>query len=267
MKFKKSKKSIGLGVVTGALGLALIGGGTWASFNDVEKANAVYSAGELDLSAKENSGAINLANLKPGDKLKKEFNFENKGTLAINQVLMQLGYSNFKDGKAKNGDQNTAEEFLSQFQVSVLTVGAEGGNGYPKNIILEGANLLDLYLLTSEQDQAAFDKLRNAIDEKFLHESGKINVATVDGATAPEYDGIPKNPYDYDKVEMIIEFVNDQTKDGEGKYIQNKYQGDAIQIDLSFEATQWNGLTIDPKKHTDEKGYVKENEKAHSEDK
>ncbi len=66
---------------------------------------------------------------------------------------------------------------------------------------------------------------------------------------------------------MIIEFVNDQTKDKDGDYIQNKYQGDAIQIDLSFEATQWNGFTINPKKHTDEKGYVKENEKAHSDDK
>lgn len=51
------KKSIRLGVLSGALGLALIGGGTWAAFNDIEKANAVYSTGELDLSAKENSGS------------------------------------------------------------------------------------------------------------------------------------------------------------------------------------------------------------------
>ncbi|ABV62863.1 biofilm matrix protein TasA [Bacillus pumilus] len=262
------KRSIRLGVLSGALGLALIGGGTWAAFNDIETANAVYSTGELDLSAKENSGAINLSNLKPGDRIKKEFNFENKGSLAINQVLMSLDYSQYQDGaSAKKGGKNTAEEFLSQFQVSVLTVGAEGGNGYPKNIILDAANLLDLHQLTAKQDQTAFEKLRHAVDEKFLHESGKINVATVDGTVAPEYDGIPKNPFDYDKMEMIIEFVNDQTKDKDGHYIQNKYQGDAIQIDLSFEATQWNGLTINPKKHTDEKGYVKENEKAHSEDK
>lgn len=220
------KRSIRLGVLSGALGLALIGGGTWAAFNDVETANAVYSTGELDLSAKENSGAINLSNLKPGDRIKKEFNFENKGSLAINQVLMSLDYSQFQDG-ASAGGKNTAEEFLSQFQVSVLTVGAEGGNGYPKSIILDAANLLDLHQLTAKQDQTAFEKLRHAVDEKFLHESGKINVATVDGTVAPEYDGIPKNPFDYDKMEMIIEFVNDQTKDKAGHYIQNKYQGDA----------------------------------------
>lgn len=38
------------------------------------------------------------------------------------------------------------------------------------------------------------------------------------------------------------------------------------QLQFSFEATQWNGLTI-KKDHTDKDGYVKENEKAHSEDK
>ncbi|MDI5788444.1 hypothetical protein PO124_08525 [Bacillus licheniformis] len=28
--------------------------------------------------------------------------------------------------------KSTAEDFLKQFKVSVLTVGVEGGNGYPK---------------------------------------------------------------------------------------------------------------------------------------
>ncbi len=88
--------------------------------------------------------------------MRKEFNFENKGSLAINQVLMSLDDCQFKDGtSAKKGEKNSAEECLSQFQVSVLTVGAEGGNVYLRNIILDHANLINLYLLTSKQDQAA----------------------------------------------------------------------------------------------------------------
>ncbi|MFB8735154.1 TasA family protein [Bacillus sp. SL00103] len=99
-----------------------------AAFNDVETANAVYSTGELDLSAKENSGAINLFKLKNlVIASRKNLILKIKGSLAINQVLMSLDYSQFQDGaSAKNGGKNTAEEFLSQFQVSVLTVGAEG---------------------------------------------------------------------------------------------------------------------------------------------
>ena len=55
-------------------------------------------------------------------------------------------------------------------------------------------------------------------------------------------------------------------KDENGQMVQNKYQGNSIQLQFTFEATQWNGLTI-KKEHTDKDGYVKENEKAHSEDK
>ncbi|MDA1474863.1 biofilm matrix protein TasA [Bacillus changyiensis] len=262
-----TKKKIGLGVASAALGLALVGGGTWAAFNDIETTHATYAAGELDLNAQDTSARVSLSNLKPGDKFKKEFTFKNDGTLAIKEVLMKMGYKNFVDGKAKNGGKNSAEDFLKQFKVSVLTVGLEGGNGYPKNIILDSANLYDLYNASAKEDKAAYDKVKKHIAPGFLHENGKINVATIKGKTAPEYDGVPKDPYDFDKVEMVIEFVNDKATDSEGRMLQNKYQGDSVELDFSFEATQWNGLTIDGKKHADENGYVKENEKAHSEDK
>lgn len=142
----------------------------------------------------------------------------------------------------------------------------EGGNGYPKNIILDDANLKDLYLMSAKNDVAAAEKIKKQIDPKFLNASGKVNVATIDGKTAPEYDGIPKTPTDFDQVQMEIQFKDDKTKDEKGLMVQNKYQGNSIQLQFSFEATQWNGLTI-KKEHTDKDGYVKENEKAHSEDK
>ena len=44
-----TKKKLGLGVASAALGLALVGGGTWAAFNDIETTQATYAAGTLDL--------------------------------------------------------------------------------------------------------------------------------------------------------------------------------------------------------------------------
>ncbi|PSA93064.1 spore coat protein [Bacillus atrophaeus] len=257
------KKKLSLGVASAALGLALVGGGTWAAFNDIKPTEATFASGTLDLSAKENSANVSLSNLKPGDKLTKDFEFRNNGTLAIKEVLMALNYSGFNTAK---GDNDSPEDFLSQFQITLLTVGKEGGNGYPKNIILKAANLKDLYLMSAKQDKTAAEKIGKLIDSKFLSESGKINVATINGKIAPEYDGVPKTPVDYDQVQMVIEFKNDNAKDANGQMVQNKYQGNSIQLNFSFEATQWNGLTI-KKEHTDKDGYIKENEKAHSEDK
>ncbi|MCO4850169.1 biofilm matrix protein TasA [Bacillus vallismortis] len=257
------KKKLSLGVASAALGLALVGGGTWAAFNDIKSTDATFASGTLDLSAKEHSASVNLSNLKPGDKLTKDFQFENNGSLAIKEVLMALNYGEFK---ANGGSNTSAEDFLSQFEVTVMTVGKEGGNGYPKNIILDDANLKDLYLMSAKNDAAAAEKIKKQIDPKFLHASGKVNVATIDGTTAPEYDGVPKTPIDFDQVQMEIQFKDDKTKDEKGLMVQNKYQGNSVQLQFSFEATQWNGLTV-KKEHTDKDGYIKENEKAHSEDK
>ena len=43
------KKKLGLGVASAALGLSLIGGGTWAAFNDAATINNHFAAGTLDL--------------------------------------------------------------------------------------------------------------------------------------------------------------------------------------------------------------------------
>ncbi|MDI5788443.1 TasA family protein [Bacillus licheniformis] len=70
------KEKLGLGVASAALGLALVGGGTWAAFNDIETTQATYAAGTLDLNAKDTSARVNLSNLKPGDKFTKDFEFK-----------------------------------------------------------------------------------------------------------------------------------------------------------------------------------------------
>ena len=60
--------------------------------------------------------------------------------------------------------------------------------------------------MSTKQDKAAAEAISKHIDPKFLSGSGKVNVATINGKTAPEYDGVPKTPADYDQVRMEIQF-------------------------------------------------------------
>jgi spore coat-associated protein N len=62
------KKKLGLGVGSLALGAALIGGGTFAYFNDTESSTGnTFAAGTIELTPDLPGGAIfNVANAKPG---------------------------------------------------------------------------------------------------------------------------------------------------------------------------------------------------------
>ncbi len=260
------KKKIGLGVASAALGISLVGGGTWAAFNDVETLSASYAAGKLDLTAKDTtSTGINLSNLKPGDVFEKEFELDNVGTLAIKDVLLQLRHSNFKDYKGGNDTdiwgENSAVEFLSQFTITVVSNGTEGGNGYSKDIV-KNVNLLDFISMTNG---GGVPSNAGSVDSEYYDSAtGRINVITKTGADT-RYHGLPVNPDDQDKVLFKIKFEDKNQKDANGLQVQNKFQGDSITLDFNFEARQWGGLTID-KYDVNENGYITENEKSHSED-
>ena len=43
------KKKLAMGIATGALAVSMIGGGTYAYFNDVEVNNSTFAAGTLDI--------------------------------------------------------------------------------------------------------------------------------------------------------------------------------------------------------------------------
>ena len=86
------KKKLGAGVVSAALGLSLIGGGTYAYFSDQEVTNNKFAAGTLDF-AMQPTTSLNLDNLKPGDKILKKFNIKNSGTLDIKDIVMKVDYT------------------------------------------------------------------------------------------------------------------------------------------------------------------------------
>lgn len=72
------KKQLGMGVATAALGLTLIGGGTYAFFSDSVTTNNTFAAGTLDLTA-EPTEVINVDNIKPGDSMIRDFELGNDG--------------------------------------------------------------------------------------------------------------------------------------------------------------------------------------------
>lgn len=90
------KKKLGLGVASAALGLSLIGGGTYAYFSDTEVNQSTFAAGTLDINVQGNDTAnaiINVSNLKPGDWMVRTFKLNNTGTLDVSKVLLTSQYT------------------------------------------------------------------------------------------------------------------------------------------------------------------------------
>lgn len=224
------KKKLGLGVASAALGLSLVGGGTFAAFNDTATINNHFASGTLDLEVGKNSGkdiSFDLGNMKPGDSVQRIFRLNNAGTLAIKEVLLDVTAENFIDGNKENGD-STAGQYLSQFVINFARVDGESNDWQPSEYIVEGELTL-------------FDLVNNdlsAIDSDYISD-GRINLASiVDG----DRKGIPLE--DTDDVFIEIEFKDDEQK-VDGEYLQNKFQGDSIDFFFNLEATQWDGVHVD----------------------
>jgi spore coat-associated protein N len=210
------KKKMGLGIMAGALGVSLIGGGTWAAFNDVETTSNTFAAGTLDLVVGEATTMdFTVTNLKPGDTFSKKLVLSNKGSLDINQIKIhatkEAGWAN-KDElglETKIGTGaglNTEEDFLSQFKV---WISPEGTTDY----VYEGT----LAALAAG--------------------------VGVDELTGTNADSVGFAAGSSDKVfDVKVEFVeNSATFSGSRLHQQNKYQGESSNLKFVFEATQMPG--------------------------
>ncbi|MGD7009448.1 TasA family protein [Metabacillus sp. 84] len=110
------KKKLGLGLASAALGLTLVGGGTYAYFSDKADAKGTFAAGTLDLAVGPEEMVIELENMKPGDWATRAFKLENKGTLDIKKVFLMTDYTVMnKDG----ADQNV-QDLGKHIQVNFL---------------------------------------------------------------------------------------------------------------------------------------------------
>lgn len=110
------KKTLGLGVASAALGLSLIGGGTFAYFSDTAQSTATFAAGTLDLNS-DPSVIVDLKDLKPGDTIKRDFKLKNDGTLDIGSILLKTTTS-INDVGGNNGANDLAKFIKVKFLVN-----------------------------------------------------------------------------------------------------------------------------------------------------
>ncbi|SNX70354.1 camelysin [Bacillus oleivorans] len=213
------KKKMSMGILSGALGVSLIGGGTWAAFNDVEVVNNTLAAGTLDLVVGENTTMnFTLSNLKPGDYFNKSLVLTNGGSLDINQILVHAnklaGWTDkdvldLNTEIGANSGNNSEDDFLSQFKVTITKLAVDPAN----NVDVFDGTLADLVAGIS-------------VDE--LTDTDATTVGLASGA---------QQIYN-----VYVEFVEDSTTfPGSRLHVQNKYQDEMSNLEFVFEATQMPG--------------------------
>ncbi|MFD2369574.1 TasA family protein [Brevibacillus sp. GCM10020057] len=239
------KKQLALSLASVGIGAALLGGGTYAWFSSTASiSDNTFAAGTLDMEVAAVNGyqmKFDLQGLKPGDYMTRRFDIKNTGSLDIKEVLLQLNFNpetDFSEGTDPDGHVNindaagkkaSALDYLSQFEFQFFKTEAESPYTTSDMDLLKqlkwrlGKNtvtLRDLYELTqTERIDIAY---RNLLNPK-------------SGSDAA----------DDDQIEMKIGFINNEQKNPDGTYVQNKYQGDSIKISFDLEATQWEGIKRD----------------------
>ncbi|MBH0156587.1 M73 family metallopeptidase [Fictibacillus sp. 5RED26] len=189
------KKKLGLGVASAALGLSLVGGGTYAYFSDTAEANATFAAGTLDLNANPTT-IINVDKIKPGDTMLKSFKLVNAGNLDIASIKMATSYT-VTDAK---GD-NAGEDFGEHIQVKFLV------NKDKLNDVIYSTTLARLKTMSP-------DAIEGSIFGGWLAERGGKLAAGTDDTLVVKYEfienGADQNKFQGDKLELKWTFEGKQ---------------------------------------------------------
>lgn len=227
------KRKLAMGALSGALALALIGGGTLAAFNDVEAFDNRFATGTLDLEVElgdevdgqQVHGNFDLSNLKPGDSMTRTFKLINAGTLAIQHVLLHFDQEEIaKSFKGQEGV--TWEDFLKQFQVTVFRVDQGTGEGDvtehpPFYIISEEHGMTLWHLVTRNYTEAFINSMGDYLVESDFYAAPNnklINLAPIKGERGDphaNYNGLPVEPSDTEVVTITITMIDDKTRSGE----------------------------------------------------
>ncbi|OIK11411.1 TasA family protein [Bacillus sp. MUM 13] len=197
------KKKLGLGMGAAALGLSLVGGGTFAYFSDSETTNNTFAAGTLDLNVDPDI-IVNVNNIKPGDKINRTFKLQNNGSLDISKVLLTTTYE-VTDAQGKKND----DDFGKHIRVNFLKNEDKSGILNPNNVIVS-KTLFELKSMTPDQ-------VKNLSLFELL---GK------------ERSGL--QAHTEDNLYVQFEFVDNDAD-------QNQFQGDSISLHWKFDAQQTKG--------------------------
>lgn len=204
------KKKLVSGIGTALLGMALIGGGTFAYFSDTEVSNNTFAAGTLDL-ALDPTVIVDVDNLKPGDTMVREFDLLNNGSLDISTVDIATAY-NVIDA---NGDN--VDDFGKHIKVLFLENADKTGDGWvigDYNDVISETTLYDLQTMSPD----AVENVQSWITHFF----------GLDG----EGSGLEAGTSD--QMYVAFEFVDNDAD-------QNEFQGDALELEWTFTAHQTEG--------------------------
>jgi spore coat-associated protein N len=188
------KKQLGMGIMSAALGISLIGGGTFAYFSDSETTENTFAAGTLDLSV-DPTTIIDVDNIKPGDSMVRTFELQNNGSLDIESVSLDTAYT------VDDAEGNNTEDFGEHILVEFLY------NADKLDEVIYQTTLAELQDMSPEVvGEHIFDPLLE--------------------------DGLPSGEID----DLVVQFnFVDNDED------QNEFQGDALNLEWTFTATQTDG--------------------------
>lgn len=197
------KQKLGLGVASAALGLSLIGGGTYAYFSDTAVSSPnTFAAGTLDLAVNPEV-MFKIDNMKPGDRMLRQFTLKNSGTLAIDKVTLKTEILNSSDPDLAN---NLVVKFI------------ENEGQLPEGMKFD-----------QWDDNAGLQ----VVTEKTLAELTEMTVEDLADELGMNEDGIrPNGGTDY--LTAMIVFKN------EGD--QNHLQGDSLSFKWTFTGEQGKGI-------------------------
>lgn len=203
------RKKLAMSIATGALAVSMIGGGTYAYFNDVETSVNTFAAGTLDLAVNPTT-IINVDNLKPGDWMERKFKLENNGSLDISQVFLTTDYT------------ETVEGFGDHIVVDFLRNNDKG-----ESVVIESLTLSQLKVLSADAVDNTSPLIEKGKGNEKKNENGK-KIYFQNG----EDDGLKHNSSD----NMLVKFrFNENNED------QNAYQGANLELYWTFTAKQTAG--------------------------
>jgi spore coat-associated protein N len=207
------KKKLGLGIASAALGLSLVGGGTFAYFSDQATIHNGFAAGTLNLEVgkyPDTQWPVNfdLSNLRPGDTVERTFDLKNTGSLAIENTF--LDFSKVSVSNPLNTGA-TDDDFLSALTVTYFYETVVNGQYVPQSMLLNSQQI-------SLKDAIA-GNYAGKIQPQFL-KGTKLNL-TPDGIEAGNFG----------RYRIMISFPDTNVS-------QNKLQGMVAKVDFNLEARQ-----------------------------
>ncbi|MBU9722453.1 MULTISPECIES: TasA family protein [Bacillaceae] len=221
------KKKLSMGILSAALGISLIGGGTFAYFSDTATQTNTFASGTIDLDV-DPVVQVPMENLKPGDWMPRSFELQNNGSLDIKYVNLNTEYS-VTDSDGDAVVPGLADAYAEQLYVQFLN-NTSGDEDYE---VLFEVSLYDLANLTPEDLATKIDM------ETVMTQPGLIWIPFIGWVGPAQYDDIPEEVTGITAggtADFDVQFRFNDTDER-----QNDLQGLNLDLTWTFEGFQTDG--------------------------